>query len=431
MTTNARFERELPTILEDLYLGSAPDYRDEALATAFGNSQRAAWTFAGRWIPMLDVAVRPVAAPRLPLRAISVALVVIALLLAALVAFGSGHHGLRPFGPAENGLLTWATNGDVYVGDTTDGTKRVVVQTDDDDRYPVFSRDGTKLAFLRQVPAHTGRFDLVVMPAEGGAPQVLTPVSIGIPDAVEWAPDGTSLLVNSREQPFTLTRYFVDGSAPAVLLTGVHLLADAFRPPDGAQILYQREDGGGALFVMNADGSGAHPVLESSTAPCRPCRVAAPGRWSPDGRLIAVPIDIDGIQVRIHVINADGSGFRQLAYEQGVWTEFDPAWSPDGTRIAFNRWSRDESGEWTAQRVGVVASSGGEVGPIAAPAYDGGLIQWSPDGSTILYLPPAVTDAASYGNQGDLGRPILVDMAHDSSRQIDWTIGSNASWQRR
>ena len=34
MTTEARFERQLPAILEDLYLGPSPDYRDEVLAAA-------------------------------------------------------------------------------------------------------------------------------------------------------------------------------------------------------------------------------------------------------------------------------------------------------------------------------------------------------------------------------------------------------------
>ena len=34
MTTDARFERQLPTLLEDLYLGPSPDYRDEVLAAA-------------------------------------------------------------------------------------------------------------------------------------------------------------------------------------------------------------------------------------------------------------------------------------------------------------------------------------------------------------------------------------------------------------
>ena len=32
--TNARFDRELPALLEDLYLGPTPSYRDEVLAVA-------------------------------------------------------------------------------------------------------------------------------------------------------------------------------------------------------------------------------------------------------------------------------------------------------------------------------------------------------------------------------------------------------------
>ena len=34
MTAESRFDRHLPAILEDLYLGPSPDYRDEVLAAA-------------------------------------------------------------------------------------------------------------------------------------------------------------------------------------------------------------------------------------------------------------------------------------------------------------------------------------------------------------------------------------------------------------
>ena len=57
MTVDRRFERHLPEILEDLYLGPSPMYRDEVLAAAVRPRQRAAWTFPGRWLPM-DVATR-------------------------------------------------------------------------------------------------------------------------------------------------------------------------------------------------------------------------------------------------------------------------------------------------------------------------------------------------------------------------------------
>ena len=52
--------------------------------------QRPSWTFAGRWLPMADIASRPAFAPRVPLRSIGVALLIIALVVAAAaLAIGS------------------------------------------------------------------------------------------------------------------------------------------------------------------------------------------------------------------------------------------------------------------------------------------------------------------------------------------------------
>ena len=35
------------------------------------------------------------------------------------------------------------------------------------------------------------------------------------------------------------------------------------------------------------------------------------------------------------------------------------------------------------------------------------------------------------GVVGSVARPVLIDLANGSSRQIDWSVGSVASWQRR
>jgi Tol biopolymer transport system component len=74
---------------------------------------------------------------------------------------------------------------------------------------------------------------------------------------------------------------------------------------------------------MNSDGSGIVRLTDNKADDSSPA-------WSPDGSRIAFNIGDE-----IFVINSDGSGMVRLI-ESKVWAR-DPAWSPDGSRIAF--WS--------------------------------------------------------------------------------------------
>ena len=102
------------------------------------------------------------------------------------------------------------------------------------------------------------------------------------------------------------------------------------------------------------------------------CRVARPARWSPDGqshRLSAV--DSREVRARLYAMHADGTGFRPLADEDGVWVQNDPTWSPDGTQIAFNRWQRDDAGDWHVRAIAIAALDGGIRSIGVVPASDG------------------------------------------------------------
>ncbi len=231
MTTEARFERQLPTVLEDLYLGPTPDYRDEVLAAATDTRQRPAWTFPGRWLPMADIASRPAFAPRLPWRAIGAALIVLALLVALAVAYVGSHQTKvpPPFGPARNGQIVFAANGDILTGDPVEGTSRAIVTGPEMDGNPRFSRDGTRIAFMRQVTGTTGSFDLVVVNADGSDLKILSPTPLDTDGPFEWSPDGSYLVFTDTE--FRVVRFDATGAKPPVPLVEQRLYPARRVPP--------------------------------------------------------------------------------------------------------------------------------------------------------------------------------------------------------
>ena len=84
------------------------------------------------------------------------------------------------------------------------------------------------------------------------------------------------------------------------------------------------------ITVMNADGSGITPLTSTPTTKQEPT-------WSPDGTrllFVANSFDVDGqTDLEIWVIDADGSGRTQLTHN--TFPDLKPAWSPLGNQIAF------------------------------------------------------------------------------------------------
>src|SRR5262249_36270877 len=104
--------------------------------------------------------------------------------------------------------------------------------------------------------------------------------------------------------------------------------------PDGKRIAFtSKRDGRAQIYVMNADGSGQRRVVADRWSDQRPS-------WSPDGgRLLFTSFrnrdpNLLGIgNAEIDVVRADGSGLRNLTRSR-FW-EGEPAWSPNGRRIAY------------------------------------------------------------------------------------------------
>ena len=103
--------------------------------------------------------------------------------------------------------------------------------------------------------------------------------------------------------------------------------------------------------------------------------------WSPDGSVIAFASDRDG-DFELFVMDADGSNLRQLTHADD-WDDTKPVWSPDGARILFTA-TRYDSG---LRHVFVVDADGGDRRQLTLDLERGGYHpRWSPDSSHIAFL---------------------------------------------
>ena len=125
MTTFDRFDRVFEDVLADLAQPAYPDYIDDVLAKATTGSQRPAWTFPERWLPMRTLTRGVPFAPGVPWRNLGM-LALLAILAAAIlaIAIGTQRRPAPPYGLAANGVIAYQVDGDIYTRDLVGGRAR-------------------------------------------------------------------------------------------------------------------------------------------------------------------------------------------------------------------------------------------------------------------------------------------------------------------
>ena len=171
------------------------------------------------------------------------------------------------------------------------------------------------------------------------------------------------------------------GVVAMLLVSGVGLVgaapAGATAPGTNGRIAYSRFAGNHAHIVSaNPDGTG---VVKLTSGPAGTYDFNPD--WSPDGTRIAFERDA-GASQEIFTMDADGSDVRQITFDEFPG-DADPAWSPDGTRIAVERF------DIPAGRDGIYTMNANGSDPVQLTQSDarGENIepQWSPDGKTVVF----------------------------------------------
>jgi TolB protein len=183
-----------------------------------------------------------------------------------------------------------------------------------------------------------------------------------------------------------------DRPAPSTVAAAAPGPSGAARSSRSGRIAFDNFDD---VWTIDADGTDLTRLTHSPGPDFDPS-------WSPDGTKIAFRSERSG-EPELWVMNADGTGQRRLT--EGL----SPAWSPDGSLIAFS------------ERAGLALIRPDGTGRRVLPHTEGGEYpSWSPDGSRIAFNSNLTGDHVMYIAQADGTK--VVDLSRvGEGWQVDWS----------
>jgi Tol biopolymer transport system component len=172
-------------------------------------------------------------------------------------------------------------------------------------------------------------------------------------------------------------------ASPSVAVRPGYILLEHFgNAADGTELA---DTGARHLWLVKADGSDLHEL-----APGKPGPSKGAAGWSPDGMHIAFNTDETGVM--IYETNVAGSRLRLISTgcDPSTCLEIAPAYSPDGTRLAFDRLADSPAGgvigirDLATTKVKLLEST-----RQLPPKSELGAPAWSPDGAQLVYYETA------------------------------------------
>ena len=204
-----------------------------------------------------------------------------------------------------------------------------------------------------------------------------------------WSKDGSQIIFSHGPSGVFVVQ--ADGSRmwslPPDSAVGTHISPGNFSPalsPDGSRVAYAmvvKANDSSEIVTSALDGSDLRKLTSNKAVDAYPA-------WSPDGTQIAFYSDRAMRQahgLHLYIMDSDGSDERSLVSSSLISARQPPAWSPDGSRIAFAAIQSDptELGYTTRYIVHTVRPDGSDLTELGDAASSPA---WSPDGTRIAFI---------------------------------------------
>jgi Tol biopolymer transport system component len=397
MTRRDSFETALTNWLDAEGAGMAPaNLHEGAMRAARVVRQRPTWQIALRG--GIDDGPRAGVRPLLGRRRLLVVLALL-LLAAALVVVGAGViRELVPQGHT-NGRIMFAREvpsaKPEYVTSGPDGTGELrFMEADQCGQCTFWSPDGGRIMMPAAIPDRLGT--AIISPDGSGRVDVAFPDATLNLGPGGWSPDSRFVALEGFD-PLDASRNGIyvaasDGTGLRRITTSLDGRTHEFPrfSPDGRRIVFFAKDAtappvgyaAGDLFIVDIDGRDVHQVNQPGTKVIETAGNGQPASWSPDGRkLLFAAIDgvLTGAPSAAYVVDADG---RQPVRISQFWTWLAAVeWSPDGRWVMYGEVDGANPGTWIARPDGTDVRQ--LLGPEAT--LRGCCATWSPDGSRLLF----------------------------------------------
>jgi TolB protein len=232
---------------------------------------------------------------------------------------------------------------------------------------------GTRIVFVSD---RTGAKEIWSMNFDGTDQKQITKYN-SISTFPSAAPDGHTIAFTTYASGYPAIQLFSLDTGRKLPFYNQRASMNAFVSftPDSKQIVFSSTAGGGAaqLFMSNADGSGFKRLTNSNV-------IEVEAKINPKTGTDIVDVSGRSGLPQIYRMNMEGADIQRLSAGTGEAT--NPAWSPDGSHIAF-AWTKGfEPGNYNIFVMDVVSK---ETAQLTANEGRNENPGWAPDGAHIVY----------------------------------------------